>query len=81
MYQVTIQKLNEYDETITAYKDPDDPEKLYYSKYDMDEAMRNRVVSHQRPTGKKLIDSSQIFEQTVEDLDLQTVIKAINNIK
>lgn len=80
-YRIVIEKLTEYDETVQMWRDPENPDKLEPSKYDFDPEVRSRLVSHQRPTGKKLIDDKQIFEQTVEDLTLENVIKAVNHIQ
>ena len=80
MYKIIIKKLVEYDETITAYKDPKNPDMVYYSKYDVEESLRDSVKSHQRPTGKKLYNESQIFEQIVDELNMVEVIKSINEI-
>ncbi len=80
-YKITVEKLTEYDETVQMWRDPQDPEKMEASKYDFDSEVRERLVSHQRPTGKKRMDSTKILEQTVEDLTLENVIKAVNHIQ
>jgi len=80
MYKITIEKLAEYEETTSAYRDPENPEKIYFSKYDAEEPIRERLQSHQRPTGKKLLDSKKIFEQVVDDMEMESVIRAVNGM-
>lgn len=80
MYKITVERLTEYDETTTMWRDPKNPDTVEPSKYDFEEDVRAQLVSHQRPTGKKLIDSKKIFEQTVDDMDLKLVLKAVNGI-
>lgn len=81
-YKITVEELTPYEETTQAWRFPDDPEKLYYSKYDVPEADREKLVSHKRPTGRMLTDSQKIFEQTIDvaEVELTDVIKAINTI-
>lgn len=80
LFKVVIEEINSYEETVTAFRDPENPDKIYYSKYDVEEDIRKNLLSHQRPTGKMLNENKQIFEQTIEDINLLSVIKAINGI-
>lgn len=79
-YKITIEKITEYDETIIRWRDPQAPDQIEESKYNFDESVRDRLVSHIHSTGKKLRQSEQIYEQIVEDLEIDDVIKAVNNI-
>ena len=87
MYKVTIEKI----ENITALekgawvKVADVP----YSKDDMETTFDQQSYSGKTKTVYGYLDdkevtrekSTKVLEQTVEDLDLVSVIKAINNIK
>ena len=77
-FKITIEKITEYDETITRWRNPEDPEKVNESKYDFPENVRPNLVSHQHPTGKKLEHTRKIFEQTLENLDISELVKVIN---
>lgn len=83
-YKITIEKITEYPEEVTAWKDPENPNETYYSKYDLKGNAYDRAVSHQRPTGKTLQKSENIFTQTVDNESpdfIPEVIKSVNQLK
>lgn len=83
-YRITIEEVTQYDETTTAYANPEKPGKIYNSKYEVEsDAEREKLLSHKRPTGRRLEESKKVFEQTVdsEGFELHEVIRAINALQ
>lgn len=80
-YKITIEELNEYDETRTIWKDPKSknfPLEFKDSKYSFPEEVRDQLTSHQELTGRKLVDSKKVYEQTLEDFSVSDLVYYIN---
>jgi hypothetical protein len=70
MYKITIQKIEKVHSTETSY------EKIADSGNERDGGSVYGYVEY--PSEKNA--ETSVFNQTVDDLDLQAVIKAVNNI-
>lgn len=79
-YKITIEEISEYEETIRRYRSKIDPKKSVGSLYSINEEDRENYEEYKYPTGKMQQDSEKIFEQTVNSLAINTVIKSINQM-
>ena len=76
--KVTKTEHTPYEELNTFYKEKGEDNTMY--TYQNDTKTR---IKHTKPTGKVKYDetTSSVFEQTVDTLVLEDVIKAVNGLK
>lgn len=94
MIKITIEKVVEYDETASCYRDPETG-RIYDSKYDIgrgdadlsdeeEQLIWDRCVPHSRPTGRKKSDQELIYEQIIEVTEepkkIHEIINAVNDL-
>ncbi len=75
-YKITVEKLVSYDRTTVEYEASDG--NRYVSTYAIPEGLDYKQVTHL--TGETGWTNTDIYEQTVDTLKLDEVIKAVNNI-
>lgn len=80
-YKVIIEEITEYDEVVSEYRLPEDEKTVYSSKYDVTEEFRRKLIRSTRITGEKRQQTKEIYDQTVDTLEIQAVIKAVNGMK
>lgn len=77
MFEINIIEQTPYDETTEVYEGTDG--KQYTSTYRIPEGVTYKTA--QVKTGKIAYNNKDILTQNVETLDMNAIIKAINNIK